>query len=73
MLNAALVVENAGMYTVFSPALGQWIKNEMLNPGTEKEDETSVEKWVEDNGKNKDKQTSTTLLKFKKRYWPIIV
>ncbi len=67
-----LVVENAGMYNVFSPALGQWIKNEMLNSGTEKEDESSVEKWVEDNGKNKDKQTSTTLLKFKKRYWPIL-
>jgi hypothetical protein len=72
LIKRGMVLENGGLYSLFSPFLGQWIKREMLNSGEEKEDELSARKWVEDTGKTQAKEASGALLKFKKRYWPIL-
>jgi hypothetical protein len=68
-----LVLENDGLYSLFSPAMGQWVKNEIISAKGEEESELSVNAWLKTSSKGESKETAAALPKFKKKYWPVIV
>jgi hypothetical protein len=67
-----LVGEREGVYSLFSPSLERWIRQEIVAAPGEEESQTSAEEWLK-SGKREDlKETKGVLPKFKRKYWPLM-
>ncbi|MDI6768248.1 MAG: AAA-like domain-containing protein [Anaerolineales bacterium] len=67
-----LVVEQEGLFAIFSASIVRWIRKEILAAPGEEETKSSADEWVKSGGQ-KDVEASTSVLpKFKKKYWPVM-
>jgi uncharacterized protein len=67
-----LVLEQDGLYSLFSPAFGSWIRQEIIAGPGEDEPEISIDDWIKNSGHENAKAAKEVLPKFKKKYWPIM-
>ncbi len=67
-----LIVERDSVFSLFSPSLERWIKQEILAAPGEEESETTAEDWVRSGKQNDLKPAVGVLPRFKKKYWPIL-
>ncbi|PWB70891.1 MAG: hypothetical protein C3F07_15720 [Anaerolineales bacterium] len=67
-----MVVERDGVYSLFSPSLERWIRQEIVAAPGEEESQTTAEEWLS-TGKREDmKDIRGVLPKFKRKYWPLM-
>jgi hypothetical protein len=67
-----LTIEREGVISLFSPRFEHWIRLEMLASPGEEEDETSVEKWLSEGGKEDLLEAKGFIPRFKRKYWPVL-
>ncbi len=67
-----LVVEQDGLYDLFSPAFGSWVRQEVLAGSGEDEPQTNIDEWIKNSGHENAKAAKEVLPQFKKKYWPIM-
>jgi AAA+ ATPase superfamily predicted ATPase len=67
-----ITIEREGIISLFSPRFEHWIRLEMLASPGEEEDETSVEKWLSEGGKEDLLEAKGFIPRFKRRYWPVL-
>ena len=72
LLKRGLVTEQDGLYTLFSPIFGSWVRQELLASPGEDEHQASVDEWIKNSGHENLKASKGVLTQFKKKYWPII-
>lgn len=67
-----MISESEGVFSLFSPALERWIRQEVVAAPGEEETQTNAEEWLK-SGKREDlKETKGVLPKFKRKYWPLM-
>jgi len=67
-----ITIERGGVISLFSPRFEHWIRLEMLASPGEEEDETSVEKWLSEGGKEELLEAKGFIPRFKRKYWPVL-
>lgn len=67
-----MVVERDDIYSLFSPSLERWIRQEIVAAPGEEETQISAEEWLKSGKRDDLKETKGVLPKFKKKYWPIM-
>ena len=67
-----LVLEQDGLYCLFSPAFGSWVRQEIIAGPGEDESEISIDDWIKNSGHENAKVAKEVLPQFKKKYWPIM-
>ena len=67
-----MVVERDGIYSLFSPSLERWIRQEIVAAPGEEETQMSAEEWLKSGKRDDLKEVKGVLPKFKKKYWPIL-
>jgi uncharacterized protein len=67
-----MVVERDGVYSLFSPSLERWIRQEIVAAPGEEESQTTAEEWLNSGKRENMKEVKGVLPKFKKKYWPML-
>lgn len=67
-----MVVERDGVYSLFSPSLERWIRQEIVAAPGEEESQTTAEEWLNSGKRENMKEVRGVLPKFKKKYWPML-
>lgn len=67
-----MIVEGDGIYSLFSPSLERWIRQEIVAAPGEEETQTTAEEWLKSGKRDDLKEVKGVLPKFKKKYWPIL-
>ncbi|MGZ9234921.1 MAG: AAA-like domain-containing protein [Anaerolineales bacterium] len=72
LMKRGLLDEQNGIYSLFSFTFGRWIRQEIMVAPGEEESERSADGWLKSGGQEELKQAKGILLRFKKKYWPIL-
>jgi len=67
-----MVVERDGIYSLFSPSLERWIRQEIVAAPGEEESQTTADEWLKSGKRDDLKEVKGVLPKFKKKYWPLL-
>lgn len=67
-----LIIGKDGNFSLFSPRFEHWIRREIKAGPGEEEDETSVEKWLREGGREDLLEVKGFIPHFKKKYWPVL-
>ena len=67
-----MILERDAIYSLFSPSLESWIRQEVIAAPGEEESQTSAEEWLKSGKREEMKEVKGVLPKFKKKYWPIL-
>jgi hypothetical protein len=67
-----MVVERDELYSLFSPSLERWIRQEIIAAPDEAETQTTAEEWLKSGKRDDLKEVKGVLPKFKKKYWPLL-
>jgi len=67
-----MVVERDELYSLFSPSLERWIRQEIVAAPDEAESQTTAEEWLKSGKRDDLKEVKGILPKFKKKYWPML-
>jgi AAA-like domain len=67
-----MLVERDGSYSLFSPSLERWIRQEIVAAPGEEETQITAEEWLKAGKRDDLKETKGVLPRFKKKYWPLM-
>jgi hypothetical protein len=68
-----LVAEDAGLYTIFSPAFMRWVSREISALPGEEESQESAEEWLKSDGVERIDAIKGVLPGVKKKYWRLLL
>lgn len=74
LVKRGLLLENKsdGAYRLLSSSLERWIAREISAAPGQEESQASVQEWLKSGGREELEPVSGMLLKFKKKYWPVV-
>jgi hypothetical protein len=67
-----MLVERDELYSLFSPSLERWIRQEIVAAPGEEETQITAEEWLKSGKRDDLKVVKGILPKFKKKYWPLL-